>query len=219
MYNKKRKVYITGINGSLGSELNKIFQINNIEVNGHQRNPKNFDNDNLVFGDINDEKTQNNIINHFISTKSNVLINNAGLYVQKPLNKITDEEVKNLIGVNLTSPIIITKKIIDFLVLNGGGMIYNINSIAGINSTVNESLYCASKFGLKGFTDSLIQEYKNNNNIRIVNVTLGGFKSKMTEKRKNYSVLSEPNEIANKIYSHIMEDYKTINTDLTIYRK
>jgi len=219
MFNNIRKVYITGLGGSLGNELFNVFKLNDIIVNGHYHKLKNSSERYSTFGDITNEKVRNNVVEHFILSNSNVFINNAGVYINKPILDMSEEEIINLINLNLTSSIILTQKILNHLVNNGGGMIYNINSVAGIHSSINESVYCASKFGLKGFTDSLIQEYKNNKDIRIVNVTLGAFKSKMTKHRTNYTELSDPNEIANKIFTHIMEDYKTINTDLSIYRK
>lgn len=215
----ERRVFITGANGSLGSELVNIFQKNNIATNGHFHKEIPENKVNGVFGDISSKEVRNQIEEKFISSESNVLINNVGLYLHKPISKISDEEIFKLINVNLTATILITKNLLSHLSSKGGGMIYNINSVAGINGSKYESIYCASKFGLKGFTDSLIKEFETKKNFRIVNVTLGAFKSKMTEQRSNYEELAEPNEIAHKIYSHVMEDYETINTDISIYRK
>jgi short-subunit dehydrogenase len=214
-----RKVFITGANGSLGSELVNIFQKNNVTTNRHFYKQEGDNNQKIVFGDISTQEVQNQICQRFISTNSNVLINNVGMYLHKPISEISDDEIINLMNVNLISTMLITKNLLSYLVSKNGGMIYNINSVAGLNGSKYESIYCASKFGLKGFTDSLIKEFNSQKNIRIVNVTLGAFKSKMTEQRSNYSELAEPNEVAHKIYSHIMEDYKTINTDISIYRK
>jgi short-subunit dehydrogenase len=215
----QRKVFITGANGSLGTELVNVFKKNNIITNGHFHKQQDVKNPNNVFGDISFKEVQNQIEQQFIATDSNVLINNVGLYLHKPILKISDDEIINLINVNLIATMLITKNLLNYLVSKNGGMIYNINSVAGLNGSKYESIYCASKFGLKGFTDSLIKEFDSQKNIRIVNVTLGAFKSKMTKQRNNYTELAEPNEVAHKIYSHIMEDYKTINTDISIYRK
>lgn len=215
----ERRVYITGAGNGLGNELFNTFKSNNITVNCHTHEPNNDLNKISSFGDIRNEKTQSSILKHFIETKSNVLINNVGVYSNKPFIDFTEDEIINIINVNLTSTILLTHKIFNYIIKNGGGMIYNINSVAGIKGSPYESIYCASKFGLKGFTESLLLEHRNNEDIRIVNVTLGAFKSKITKDRSNYNELAETNEVAKRIYSHVMENYKTINTELTIYRK
>lgn len=215
----QRKVFITGANGSLGSELVNVFQKNAIITNAHFHKHEDIGNSSSVFGDISNKAVRDQIESQFIATDSNVLINNVGLYLHKPILEITDDEIINLINVNLTATMLITKNLLSQLISKNGGMIYNINSVAGLNGSKYESVYCATKFGLKGFTDSLIKEFNSQKNIRIVNVTLGAFKSKMTESRDNYTELAEPSEVAHKIYSHIMENYKTINTDISIYRK
>lgn len=221
MFNNERRVYITGTGSGLGLSMYNILKLKNIEVNRHIHHYLNEDNKipNIVYGDITKKEVRENILSHFISTNSNVFINNIGVYKNKNFLEYNDDEISDMINVNLTSNILLTKDILKYLVANNNGMIYNINSIAGVKGSAYETIYSATKFGLKGFTESLIFEHQDNKNIRIINVTLGAFKSKMTQDRENYNLLSEPDEVASKIISHILEDYKTINTDLTIYRK
>lgn len=215
----EKRIYITGAGSGLGLEISKIFEKNNYNINTHKHRCDDFNQTNVSYGDISESSVQNEILYHFINSKSNVLINNVGIHNSKPFLNFSDEEILKTITINLTSTILLTKKILEHLVNTDGGMIYNINSVAGIKPSVGESIYCASKFGLRGFTESLIHEYKNNKKIRIVNVTLGAFKSKITKKRDNFEELSEPTEIAHKIYNHILEDYQSIETELCIYKK
>ena len=85
-------------------------------------------------------------------------------------------------------------------------LIININSIAGINGSAGESIYCASKHALKGFYDSLEQEP--DNIFDIVNIFPGAFKSKITKERKDFNKLMEADEIAEVIFNN----YKNYNS-------
>jgi len=208
-----RKVLVTGAGSGLGLELINTLKKNNIDCISHTHSGTEY-----LTGDICDVSTRKKIIETFISENCNVLINNVGIYRYKSLLDYTEEEIFKIINTNLVSTILLTKGILDFLSKKGSGSIYNINSVAGVNGSKYESIYCASKFGLKGFTDSIIQEFRDQKKIKIINVTLGAFKSKITSSRPNYDDLSDPKEIAEKIFSDIMENYTTIKNDLHIYR-
>lgn len=213
-----RKIFITGGSSGLGKSIILESINQDIEVYYHQRK-KNILNEKCVFGDLKNENTINKICNFIEENDINVFINNAGIYLNEPLLFTDISSITDILKINLEIPIILTKKILEIFNKKGYGMIYNINSLAGIKGTKNESIYGASKYGLKGFTDSLIDEYRDNKNIRIVNVILGAFKSKITKNRENYDDLGDPKEVADCILKHILGNYKTINNDLIITRK
>lgn len=212
--NNQKRIFITGASSGIGKEIKIAANNKNIFCKTHSR--KNQENE--ICGDINKNETQEKIIKFIQKNKINVFINNAGVYCYKPISEISDNEIKNIINTNLISCIQISKKILEIYKKQGYGMLYNINSLAGLYGCQNESIYCASKFGLKGFTDSLIQEFKQYKNIRIVNVVLGASKTKMTINRSNYEDLINPSEVANVILNHIETSYNSLKTDLTITR-
>ena len=80
----------------------------------------------------------------------------------------------------------------------GYGKIININSVAGIYPSANESIYCASKFGLKGFSQSLQLEAVGKG-IEVMDVYLGGVQTRMTEGRDNYDSLMTSYDVAQQI--------------------
>ncbi|MBE7087714.1 MAG: SDR family NAD(P)-dependent oxidoreductase [Clostridiales bacterium] len=89
-----------------------------------------------------------------------MLINNAGFML--PFTKIenlTDEEVEEIIDVNLKSVIYSTRIMLPLLKQSPTPSIVNISSAAGLCAVVGESMYCATKFAVKGFTESIRQEY------------------------------------------------------------
>lgn len=89
--------------------------------------------------------------------KISVLVNNAGVLVEKPLAKQSDKEIETQLRVNLEGPIKLTRS---FLPLVIGGTIINIASIRGkIARADSITPYTASKFGVRGFTKALAKEY------------------------------------------------------------
>jgi short-subunit dehydrogenase len=211
-----RKIFITGASSGLGEQFVNISKNNGIDIHYHQRNN---DLNVNVFGDINNKETRDNIVKYVIDNDINVFINNAGIYQNKSLQDTNIDDIYNILHTNLYSKIILTKMVLDVFIEKGYGMIYNINSLAGLKGSKNESVYSASKHGLKGFTESIKEEIREYKDIRIVNVILGAFKTKMTIGRSNYDILGDTKEVADCILNHINQDYKTINNDLIITRK
>lgn len=87
-----------------------------------------------------------------------VLVNNAGLGDVKPINEVTDEEFDNTIAVNLRAPFMLSQHAIKVMRRQGGGQIVNIGSGLSYIGRANWSLYAATKFALRGFTESLRHE-------------------------------------------------------------
>ena len=215
----ERRIFVTGGSSGLGKELVLQSLNRNLSSFFHQRTNSTSElGVEFVYGDIKDLKTQDDIISFVKEKNINVFINNAAIYSNKSIEDISYNEINELISVNLLSPIFLTKRVLDIFSEQGQGMVYNINSLAGINGSKNESIYCTTKHGLKGLTESLKYEYKGQKNIRIVNVTLGAFKSKMTIERDTYPLLGETCDVANCILDHICQNYNSISSDLIITR-
>ncbi len=201
----KKTVTITGSNGALGFELAKKFSVNGYDLILHSRknNKKKFlalkTNISYVTGDIGKDNTLNKIFIKIKKIKSNVLINNAGIYLNKSFKNTNLKQIDEIMNVNFITNIKLIKKISklnykDFLIIN-------INSIAGISGSANETIYSASKHALKGFYDSL--EKESGHSFSIMNIFPGAFKSKISKKRPDYSKLMSPNEIADIIFKNV----------------
>lgn len=98
-----------------------------------------------------------------------VLINCAGVAGFGPLESTDYESVDKVIDVNLKGTIFVIKELIEMI----DDRILNIISTAGLRGKVNESIYCASKFGLRGFTEAMQKEYENRD-ISFTAVYMGG---------------------------------------------
>lgn len=93
-----------------------------------------------------------------------ILINNAGVGVfGKTVEEITPDEFEWVLQTNLFGVFYTCHYVIPLLKERNGGHIINISSLAGQNAHPKMSAYNASKFGLNGFTESLMQEFRQDN--------------------------------------------------------
>lgn len=89
-----------------------------------------------------------------------VLVNNAGVGILKPVDQLTPEEWDVTIQTNLSGAFYCCREAIPFMRQRGGGYIFNISSLAGVNPFPGGSAYNASKFGLNGFSEAMMQDIR-----------------------------------------------------------
>ena len=100
-------------------------------------------------------------IAHHLSTKHggvDVVVHNAGITRDKKLANMGEDRWESVIAVNLTAPERITRELLDQKVINKGGSIVGVASIAGIAGNVGQTNYAASKAGLVGMARSIARE-------------------------------------------------------------
>ncbi len=118
-----------------------------------------------------------------------VLINNAGVGIFKPLADMTVEEFDEQIGVNLRGAFLCTKSVLPSMLERKSGMIITVNSIASITALEGCSAYGASKSGALTMMRTLRNEVRNSG-IKITDMLLGATQTRMwteeaiTEHRK-----------------------------------
>jgi short-subunit dehydrogenase len=84
-----------------------------------------------------------------------VLVANAGLPGTGRLDSFTHAEIDRILDVNLRAPIQLTRALLPSMLERGSGHVVLISSIAGKMPAPHSSVYCATKFGLRGFGYSL----------------------------------------------------------------
>jgi NAD(P)-dependent dehydrogenase (short-subunit alcohol dehydrogenase family) len=89
-----------------------------------------------------------------------VLVNAAGTDVPGTVEELSVEGWDRTLAVNLRAPFLLSKAAFPRMREAGGGLIVNVSSAAGKKGWANASAYCASKFGLRGFTQALADEGK-----------------------------------------------------------
>jgi NAD(P)-dependent dehydrogenase (short-subunit alcohol dehydrogenase family) len=89
-----------------------------------------------------------------------ILVNNAGIGIMKPVDQLTPEDWDTTIHTNLSGVFYCCREAIPFMRKRGGGYIFNISSLAGVNPFPGGSAYNASKFGLNGFSEAMMQDVR-----------------------------------------------------------
>jgi len=89
-----------------------------------------------------------------------ILVNNAGIGIMKPVDQLTAEEWDATMETNLSGVFYCCREAIPLLRQRGGGYIFNISSLAGVNPFAGGSAYNASKFGLNGFSEAMMQDVR-----------------------------------------------------------
>ncbi len=89
-----------------------------------------------------------------------ILVNNAGIGIFKPVDQLSVEEWDATIQTNLSGAFYCCHEAIPLMRKRGSGHIFNISSLAGINPFAGGSAYNASKFGLNGFSEAIMQDIR-----------------------------------------------------------
>ena len=150
----KKKIFITGCSSVLGIFLVKQFESQGHDVLEHL-GKKHHD-----LSNISDVK---NLANEAIEFGVDVLINNAAIVCPNILlNEYEEDLIVKMLDVNLKAPILLFYYLHSYLT-----DAININSMVGLEHKKNRTLYSATKWGLRGFSESYKLE---NSNLNILDV-------------------------------------------------
>jgi NADP-dependent 3-hydroxy acid dehydrogenase YdfG len=141
-----------------------------------------------------------------------VLVNNAGVWIEGQLEENDPAKIKNVVDVNTTGTIFLTKAVLPQLRTQKSGQIINIVSQDGLCAKKDRSVYHASKWALTGFTKCL-QEDVAGENIKVTAIYPGLMKTALFEKNnvdRDLSDALDPAEVASLIET-------VINLDETAY--
>jgi len=129
-----------------------------------------------------------------------ILVNNAGTGYYKPFLETSEKEWDTTLDTNLKGVFLLCKKTVPHMT---EGLIVNVSSGAGKSGFPNFTAYCASKFGLIGFSESLSKEL---NNVKICTLCPGPVDTKLYRDNFGHSPPTQPEEIANIIIDLCMND-------------
>ena len=227
----KKNIIVTGATGGIGNSIVKKLSetganiiASGTKVHKLEELKKKFNNLKILPFDI----SQNDKVENFINQASKELggnldciINNAGVTNDNLAIRMTLDEWKRVIDLNLTSTFLMCKYAIKKMLKNKKGKIVNIASVVGHTGNVGQSNYTASKAGLIAMSKSLALEYAKKN-ININCISPGFIKTAMTdkidEKFKEIIVskipsarLGDPDDIANAVLFLASNDADYIN--------
>jgi len=92
-----------------------------------------------------------------------VLVNDAGIALRRPVAEMSDADWDRVIAVNLNGPFYLARRCVPGMAERRWGRVVNVSSISGRLGTPGMTAYCASKWGLNGFTQALAAEVKARN--------------------------------------------------------
>jgi 3-oxoacyl-[acyl-carrier protein] reductase len=149
-----------------------------------------------IQADVSDHNQVESMVEEILDTfgRIDILINNAGIVMDKKLENMEIDQWNRVISVNLTGVFNCTKSVIRYMKKQGKGKIINIASVVGEIGNIGQSNYSASKGGVISFTKTVAKEYVKEG--IIVNAVAPGFiKTKILE--------TIPEKVMQKILSRI----------------
>ncbi len=216
---KENNIIVTGATGGIGNSIiKKLYDAGaNILATGTkdeklQELKKKFQNIKTLKFDVSQTDNLENFIENAtkqLEGKLDCLVNNAGVTQDNLAIRMSIEEWKKVIDINLTSTFLISKFAIKKMLKNKKGKIINITSVVGHTGNLGQTNYTASKAGIVAMSKSLAIEYAKKN-ININCISPGFIKTAMTdkisEKIKEVIIskipsarLGEPEDIANAV--------------------
>ena len=227
---ENKNIIVTGASGGIGNSI--VEKLNecgaNVLASGTRLEKleelkSKFNNIKILKFDI----SQSDKIEEFIDNAANELggldciVNNAGITQDNLAIRMSIDEWKKVIDINLTSTFLMSKFAIKKMLKNKKGKIINITSVVGHTGNLGQANYTASKAGLVAMSKSLAIEYAKKN-INVNCISPGFIKTAMTdkidEKFKEIIVskipsarLGEPEDIANAVLFLASDNSNYIN--------
>ena len=216
---KEKNIIVTGATGGIGNSIiKKLYDVGaNILATGTkdeklQELKKKFPNIQTLKFDISLIDKLENFIEDAtkqLGGKLDCIVNNAGITQDNLAIRMSIEEWKKVIDVNLTSTFLISKFAIKKMLKNKKGKIINITSIVGHTGNLGQTNYTASKAGIVAMSKSLAIEYAKKN-INVNCISPGFIKTAMTDKIDDKfkeiiiskipsARLGEPEDVANAV--------------------
>ncbi len=186
---KNKKVLITGATGGIGHSIVHKFYNLGSKIVATGTNEIKLENLKKKFPNISVEKfklDEHDKIEKFIEKVDKnlegleILVNNAGITQDNLSIRLTEENWKKVLDINLTSTFLMSKFSIKKMLKRKLGKIINITSIVGHTGNLGQANYSASKAGIVAFSKSLAIEYAKKN-ININCVSPGFIKTEMTD--------------------------------------
>jgi 3-oxoacyl-[acyl-carrier protein] reductase len=216
---KNKNIIVTGASGGIGNSIVEKLNQNGAKVLATGTRIEKLEELKVKFKDIKILKfdiSQHDKIEEFINNATeelggslNCIVNNAGITKDNLSIRMSLEEWKKVIDINLTSTFLMCKYSIKKMLKSKYGKIINITSVVGHTGNVGQANYTASKAGIVAMSKSLAIEYAKKN-ININCISPGFIRTAMTdqinEKHKEAIIakipsnrLGKPEDIANAV--------------------
>jgi uncharacterized protein len=146
------------------------------------------------------------------------LFNNAGTGFFRKARENRSPEVEKVIGSSLTGMILLTSAVLNFANDKSPLTIINIMSTSALIGRATETVYCAAKWGARGFTEALRAELKGEGK-KVIAVYPGGMQTSFWDNEKrDISSFMNPADVASQVASAVFDAEKIWVSDITIVR-
>lgn len=224
---KNKKIVITGATGGIGREITKELDrlgANLVLISRSEEKLKDFvaelnGNHHYFACDFSNLEETEKVVSQISEEFKNVdiLINAAGVGFYKPIEEATLDEWKQTMDIGVTSQFLFIKGLVENLKSKEGSLVVNIGSGAGVIPMAGRSVYCASKFAVRGMTLSLAEEFRGTHThfcLISLGSTLTSFGSMSFEEKKEEMESGKayltPDWVAKKIVEIIEDDGRDV---------
>ena len=214
----KKNVLITGTSTGLGLESAVLLAQKGYHVFATMRDlsksnelKKRIENENLDIEilqlDVTSENSVTYCINKIIEKTGSIdiLINNAGGGFVKTTELATEEDMKWVMDLNYYGVVRCTKAVLPFMRKNNFGRIINISSVGGLVGQPFNEFYCAAKFAVEGYTESLASYIENDFGIKFSLIEPGGISSEFSKSAVNKTITN--GKMTHPDYESIFQKY------------
>jgi short-subunit dehydrogenase len=177
------KLYvITGASDGLGKQLALSLIKDGHCVICLSRSKPDYEGVEWIQTDLTDRKSLDDASAKLNSDKRKIaaLINNAGVIRLEDFAKLSKQKLEHIIKLNVQAPIELASNMLDKLSLDGGDVV-NVDSTAGHKGSGNSVSYTASKWAVRGFSESLRSLFSTRTN-RVINFSPGGMDTELFSK-------------------------------------
>ncbi len=229
----KRTIVIVGATSGVGEALVNRFISLNWNVIGLGRNKTKLIDQEGLHGnnfrgfvvDITNENEVKKVFKDISSVveKIDLLVNNAAVFKMDYFTNCSFEDINHLVDTNLKGIMFITLEALKLMKdINKPSRIVNIASVASLHGISKQSIYCATKFGLNGFSEALNQEIISEYNISITTLFPGGINTPLWNENNPYpgekkSNILQPEDIVGAVEYIAELEPRIILKNMTIF--
>jgi NAD(P)-dependent dehydrogenase (short-subunit alcohol dehydrogenase family) len=163
--------------------------------------------------DVRDSDQVSDLIQRCVETFGgiDVLVNNAGIGIFRSVEEMSLQEWRDTLATNLDGVFYGCHFAIPEMKKDGGGFIINVGSLAGVNAFPQGAAYNASKFGLVGFSEALMQEVRYDD-IRVANIMPGSVVTEFSRTQDKSSWKLSASDVAQVVVETLKRDPRCLTS-------
>lgn len=218
-----KKAVITGISKGIGKRLTLQLLEKGVHVFGWGMSQPDYTHENLTFlkTDVRSRESVNNAAKATLDEAGSIdiLVNNAGLGYFGFIEDMSDEIIDKMLLTNINGTIYCTQALVKGMKKQQSGHIINISSIAGLEGMPQVSVYCASKFAVRGITESLFRELRDFG-VKVTGIYPGSTETNFFDNTVGldaHSGMMKPEEVAKQIVN-VLETSDNFVTNSVVFR-